>query len=96
MGDNRMKKKNAIDQFFDRQEPINYPLPKSLKPYTRVATSTVGAYIVRASHKDSGSAKIELIQEGEVVEKLFIQGIDYAELTRESLALQHLVRQKMK
>ena len=89
----------ALGQFFNRQEERTFPTPKYCKPYSKIATRTFGwittstiishmeqyrfRIMIRASHKESGSGKIELLINDLVALKLYLQGVTYDELIRE-------------
>ena len=81
----------TLEDFFARQEPRNFPLPKKLKPYTNIKATSWSNYMVKISLKATGSGKLELFVGGEKVNALYIQGTDWQELTREANELKAIL-----
>ena len=88
-------KMNTLEQFFSRGEARNFPCRYKPKPYTKVISQQVGSVIIRGSHKESGSAKIEVLFDKEVVYKLYLQGVGYDELQRELIMLREILTKEI-
>ncbi len=86
-----MNEINTLGRFFGRQEPRNFPLPKTFKPYTKIMIIPAGKYRVWAGLKKSGTGKVALLHNGEEEEKLFIMGTDWREVAQEARLLQGIV-----
>lgn len=82
-----------IDDFFARQEKRNFPLPKKSqrKPYITSKTISWGGKQITIALKASGSGKVELLEDGEKVNGLYIQGTEWRELEREGMKLKQIL-----
>ena len=88
-----MKEQPTTSQeFFARNKPRNFPLPKRRKPYSQTASWTHGDFVVESARKDTGTGRVRLLEDEEVVGALYLQGVTWAEISREAELLKDIVR----
>lgn len=87
-----MKPPNTVEQFFARNTPRDFPLPKRRKPYTRVVRFRFAQWVVESHYKTTGAGKIILLEVDEVSDILYFQAITWQELETEARLLVELIK----